>query len=143
MNLIWLFAFNYRLPPFRFPSAGEEIRFPEDGEKEEMPYTGALVSEASARDMNGQEDGTETADAEENLQEAAKDADGESRNCRVAKGYITTLRRGPGTNYEVIGSASEEEILTVTGPEEEGWLPVRSMDGLEAYVFADYVIMQE
>lgn len=152
LNMVWLFAFDYRLPFFRSQSAGEETIQPveiedtaegtkEAEEQEEQADVTAPVSEAHAPTDEGA--GAETETVQENVQETTGEPEERERTCRVAEGNIPNLRSGPGSNYDVVGSAYEGEILTVTGPEEDGWLPIRNADGLEGYVFAGLVVYQD
>ncbi len=151
INMIWLFVFDYRIPslPGRGskeaaePSyteeeiqaaAGEDMTEQTAAENGEEPAAGEAVQE----EKQETEEGAQTEEAEEGDQ--TEEAE---RTCRPAEGNAPNIRSGPGSDNEVIGSVGEGEVMTVRGEEEDGWLPIRTADGLEGYVFADLVVMDE
>jgi hypothetical protein len=142
INLIWLFVFDYRIPSL--PGRGSK-------EAAEPSYTEEEIQAAAEEDMTEQtaaENGEEPAAGEavqEEKQETEEGAQTEEaeRNCRPTEGTAPNIRSGPGSDNEVIGSVGEGEVMTVRGEEEDGWLPIRTADGLEGYVFADLVVMDE
>ena len=160
INMIWLFVFDYRIPslPGRGskeaaePSyteeeiqaaAGEDMTEQTAAENGEEPAAGEAVQEEKQETEEGAqteetEEGAQTEEAEEGAQ--TEEAE---RTCRPAEGNAPNIRSGPGSDNEVIGSVGEGEVMTVRGEEEDGWLPIRTADGLEGYVFADLVVMDE
>ena len=169
INMIWLFVFDYRIPslPGRGskeaaePSyteeeiqaaAGEDMTEQTAAENGEEPAAGEAVQEEKQETEEGAqteetEEGAQTEEAEEGAQtEEAEEGDQTEeaeRTCRPAEGNAPNIRSGPGSDNEVIGSVGEGEVMTVRGEEEDGWLPIRTADGLEGYVFADLVVMDE
>ena len=160
INMIWLFVFDYRIPslPGRGskeaaePSyteeeiqaaAGEDMTEQTAAENGEEPAAGEAVQE----EKQETEEGAQTEETEEGAQtEEAEEGDQTEeaeRTCRPAEGNAPNIRSGPGSDNEVIGSVGEGEVMTVRGEEEDGWLPIRTADGLEGYVFADLVVMDE
>jgi uncharacterized protein YgiM (DUF1202 family) len=84
------------------------------------------------------------AEEREKAEETGGDAGEEGeKTCRPQEGNTPNIRSGPGQDYDVVGMVMEDEVLTVRGEEEEGWLPIRTGDGLEGYVFADLLVMEE
>lgn len=142
INLIWLFVFDYRIPSL--PGRGSK-------EAAEPSYTEEEIQAAAGEDMTEQtaaENGEEPAAGEavqEEKQETEEGAQTEEaeRTCRPTEGTAPNIRSGPGSDNEVIGSVGEGEVMTVRGEEEDGWLPIRTADGLEGYVFAELVVMDE
>lgn len=61
----------------------------------------------------------------------------------VADAYVTidevNLRSGPGLAYEVLAVVPLHAEVTVTGPAQEGFLPVEA-DGTPAWISADYLV---
>ena len=74
--------------------------------------------------------------------EEIKPAAGE-RTCRPADGNTPNIRSGPGQDYGVIRMAGSDEVLIVRGEDEGGWLPIRTLDGQEGYVYAGMLIIDE
>ena len=157
VNLIWLFAFDYRIPDFISNAVGSIIHFSfaEDNaseEEEEPAETSEEKAEQTAQETvptgqepasvdpvapeNGQGEGQETAEEGTGLETTEK-------TCRPTEGNAPNIRSGPGSNFDVIGAAGADEILVVRGEAEAGWLPIRTTAGLEGYVFADLVEMIE
>lgn len=142
LNLIWLFAFDYKIPSFFIHSDMNAVSESENAETASTDY----------EDETSPADGEE--EAEENTeQEAANDELAEADDlteqtevepvgtCHPGEGNTPNIRSGPGSNYEVVGMAENNEVMIVTGEERDGWLPIRTMDGVEGYVFAGLVII--
>lgn len=142
LNLVWLFVFDYKVPSFVSPKTG--LAEDESVSDEEI---GQLIAETEekAPGETGQTAEQET-DAVEPVGEdgpVTDEAAASERTCRPKEGNAPNIRSGPGSDYDVIGTADFEETLIVTGEEEDGWLPVRTSDGTEGYVFADMVELQD
>lgn len=149
LNLIWLFAFDYKIPDFI------------NNTFDKMFHSAAAEDAAPAEEENGEEQQTAEGAAEQGTQEAGQEAAGAEpgmpavtetgivqeetvpetaeRTCQPTEGTAPNIRSGPGSNYDVIGAANNEDIMVVRGDAEGGWLPIRTKDGLEGYVFADLV----
>lgn len=147
MNMIWLFGFNYRIPSFisrlyRNETQSEEIALTEERIEETLQEADqeALVSEESV--IHESQVREEEKTAQQDTQEVQEEA-GAGLTCRPIEGHNPNIRSGPGSEYDIVGAAEENEVMTVTGEEENGWLPVRKDDGTEGYVFADIVTLQE
>ncbi len=156
VNLIWLFAFDYRIPDFISNAVGNIIHFSfaennasEEEEESQTAETSEETAEQEAQETaqtnqetapavpgTGQGEGTETAEEGAGLETA-------ETTCRPTEGNAPNIRSGPGSNFDVIGAAGADEIMTVRGEAELGWLPIRTAAGLEGYVFADLVEVME
>lgn len=159
LNLIWLFVFDYRLPSFSFLSVGEgvfqsakEALQPEEeeisgeaavSEEEDPQEEEADVREPLSQPSDLAEKEPRTEAEEENVQETALEPGEGERICFVSEGNDPNLRSGPGMEYAVVDTAYENEALIITGPEENGWFPIRNSKGVEGYVFAALVILQD
>lgn len=153
VNLIWLFAFDYRIPDFVTSAFGNIFHSAPAGEAEQQEENEAAEAAEETEEQTAQEavqSGQEAAAAEpgaagngegtvpENGQEGMATETAE-RTCRPTEGNAPNIRSGPGSNNDVIGAAGADEIMTVRGDAENGWLPIRTAAGLEGYVFADLV----
>ena len=69
-------------------------------------------------------------------------AEGE-RTCHPSDGNTSNIRTGPGGNYEVLRMAAYDEVMIVRGEEEDEWLPIRTKGGLEGYIFAGMLVIDE
>ena len=49
------------------------------------------------------------------------------------------MRSGPGTNFDIIGVLRENTLLYLIDKNDAPWLHVKTQDGTEGYVLADYV----
>jgi len=49
------------------------------------------------------------------------------------------IRKGPGTDQEIIGKAAHNEIVTVVSKANEQWSLVRTDGGKEGYVYTQYL----
>ena len=117
LNLVWLFGFGYRVPGLS-----------------ETPKTEEAAEAASTA--------ATTAVAEEIIEEEPVEEEPEEEEkvvrCRVTAATRLNIRMGPGTNYEVVGTANYDEILIVLG-NENGWVHIRNDAGQEGYVSETYV----
>jgi len=49
------------------------------------------------------------------------------------------IRKGPGTDQEIIGKAAHNEIVTVVSKANEQWSLIRTDGGKEGYVYTQYL----
>lgn len=49
------------------------------------------------------------------------------------------IHSGPGTSYRIVGRLPKNTALVKLGSESKGWVKVKTMNGLEGYVSANYV----
>lgn len=63
----------------------------------------------------------------------------------VTKVKVTTessnlnIRKGPGTDQEIVGKASHGEVITLVSQSNDQWWLVRTADGEEGYAYAQYL----
>ena len=145
----------------------EDVSFPEEEaltaeteeegtEEEEEAHQEASQQEAEEGQAPAGQEAAEAAG--ENTQEAGENPAGEGdgtaqagetialegeRTCRPADGNTPNIRSGPGSDYGVLRMAAYDEVMIVRGEEEGGWLPIRTQDGLEGYIFAGMLIIDE
>ncbi len=183
LNLIWLFAFNYKMPSFFSRFAASEARntekealSPAEEEEVQAPETAAEESEAeqntpqetvqqeaaavqtppgqtAGEAAEGTAEGTVGAVAgtggteNETGETAAQTGETVSlegeRTCRPADGNTPNIRSGPGSDYGVLRMAAYDEVMIIRGEDEGGWLPIRTQDGLEGYIFTGMLIIDE
>ena len=61
------------------------------------------------------------------------------------KAKITTkssnlnIRKGPGTDQEIIGKAAHDEIVTIVSKANDQWSLIRTDKGSEGYVYSQYL----
>ena len=166
LNLVWLFGFDYKIPSAfthftvretQTTEEEEEVSVPE---KEEEAQTQEPVEEAAKGEEAGQETlqqagvqetaeeqapAEQTAQAPDNGPPAAAEtvpAEGE-RTCRPADGNTPNIRSGPGQDYGVIRMARFDEVMIIRGEEEGGWLPIRTLDGQEGYIYSGMLIIDD
>lgn len=60
----------------------------------------------------------------------------------VREDSALTLRQGPGTNYEKLGQIYRGDSVEIL-EEQNGWYKVKTYDGVEAWVSAEYVAIVE
>lgn len=120
LNLVWLFGFEYSIP---------EIKGKEASKTEE---TAVAASTAAAAVADKKEP--------DNKPEEDEEPEEEVTYCRVIVSPRLNVRKGPGTNYDILTTASYNEILTVYGAE-KGWVHIRNEEGIEGYVSETYVEM--
>ncbi|MCS6933586.1 MAG: SH3 domain-containing protein [Chitinophagales bacterium] len=49
------------------------------------------------------------------------------------------IRKGPGTNYDIIGKAARNEIVTLVRKENDQWWYIKTDDGEEGYCYTQYL----
>lgn len=52
------------------------------------------------------------------------------------------IRKGPGTNQPIIGSAAHGEVVTLMNKTDEQWWSIKTDGGVEGYAFAQYLSAQ-
>src|ERR1700712_5731555 len=57
----------------------------------------------------------------------------------TTKSSNLNIRKGPGTDQEVIGKAAHDEIVTVVSKANDQWSLVRTDKGSEGYVYTQYL----
>ena len=57
----------------------------------------------------------------------------------VTKSSNLNIRKGPGTDQEIIGKAAHHEIVNVISRANDQWSLVRTDDGEEGYVYSIYL----
>ena len=166
LNLVWLFGFDYKIPSFFYritvretQSTEEEVSVPEteDAAQVQEPAEEAPHGEETEQEALQETNLQETADAGETPAAAGEPAavsetpaaSGEpaaeagERTCRPADGNTPNIRSGPGQDYGVIRMARYDEVMIIRGEDEGGWLPIRTQDGEEGYVFSGMLIIDE
>ena len=150
-NLVLLFKFDYEIFGFEWDDFFRR-KFSQETEVTAQAVTGATAqattsasTESSAiaettdekagtagtSEAMSADDGASTA---ENVTEEAS-----TRKCRVISSKNARIRSGPGTEYERITSVPRETILMVLDVEDNGWVHVRTDDGVEGYVSGDLI----
>ena len=104
LNLIWLFGFGYQVPGLESNVKTEEMA--------EAATTASTMATA------------EEEVAEEPVEEEPKE-EVKVVKCRVTAATRLNIRMGPGTNYEVVGTANYNEILTVLRMAGFGFVMIR------------------
>jgi Bacterial SH3 domain len=49
------------------------------------------------------------------------------------------IRKGPGTNFDVVGKAARHEVVTLVRKENNQWWVVKTKDGEEGFSFTQYL----
>jgi Bacterial SH3 domain len=49
------------------------------------------------------------------------------------------IRKGPGTDHEIVGKAARHEIVTLVRKENDQWWVIKTDDGEEGYSFTQYL----
>lgn len=49
------------------------------------------------------------------------------------------IRKGPGTDHEIVGKAARHEIVTLVKKENDQWWVIKTDDGEEGYSFTQYL----
>jgi len=49
------------------------------------------------------------------------------------------IRKGPGTDYPIVGKAAHDEVITLVSKSNDQWWLVRTKDGEEGYAYAQYL----
>ena len=52
------------------------------------------------------------------------------------------IRKGPGTDHEIVGKAAHDEVVTILNKSNEQWYLIRTDDGEEGYAYAQYLTPQ-
>lgn len=52
------------------------------------------------------------------------------------------IRKGPGTDQEIIGKAAHHELVTVVSRANEQWSLIRTDSGKEGYVYSQYLTQE-
>lgn len=143
-NLALLFVFDYEILGFEWS----------DFYSKKFSYESAGTAQASTAQTAAQAAtiaGTESAAIAETTNEqtgtaGASTAEGTvvgdgTKKCRVISSKNARIRSGPGTDHERVTSVPRGTILTVLGVEENGWVHIRTDDGVEGYVSGDLVEM--
>ena len=136
INLIWLFAFNYRIPGRSNKSSKPEYNIAET----------ASMAEADEAAPEEEAEEPEEPEAAENPAQAGTEADpaaGKTRRCRVVQGTGLNVRSGPGSDYEVVTTVTGGTEMECLDEGEGTWLHVKTLDGKEGYVSKGYVEMLE
>jgi hypothetical protein len=53
------------------------------------------------------------------------------------------IRKGPGTNHDIIGKAARHEIVTLVRKENDQWWVIKTDDGEEGYSYTQYLTPTE
>jgi len=65
-----------------------------------------------------------------------------------SKAKVTTdstnlnIRKGPGTDQEIVGKAAHDEIVTVQSKTNDQWWLIKTDSGVEGYAYAQYLSPQ-
>ena len=65
-----------------------------------------------------------------------------------SKAKVTTketnlnIRKGPGTDEEIIGKAAKDEIVTILSQANDQWSLIKTESGKEGYVYTQYLTVQ-
>ncbi len=51
------------------------------------------------------------------------------------------IRKGPGTDQEIVGKAAHNEVVTVLNKTNDQWVLIKTDDGVEGYVYTQYLDM--
>lgn len=57
----------------------------------------------------------------------------------VTESSNLNIRKGPGTDFPVVGKAAHHEIITLVSKANDQWWLVRTNDGEEGYSYAQYL----
>jgi hypothetical protein len=53
------------------------------------------------------------------------------------------IRKGPGTNHDIVGKAARHEIVTLVRKENDQWWVIKTDDGEEGYSYTQYLTPTE
>lgn len=143
LNMVLLFGFEYELFGFKWmdfhtrnhTSNGMSTQAAAE-ETSEMAMT-AKTAENTAEKTDDKDDSTNAETAVE-----AATQENHLKKCIVISKSNARIRSGPGKEYERITSVPRNTVLTVLG-EENGWVHVRTDDGIEGYISAELVEMTD
>ena len=144
LNLVWLFGFEYRMP-FAKRSLTEETVAASTAASAEEAVEEQEKSEENEENKEEEEEAAEGETAEEKASEgetAEEEASEEVVRCRVRGTNRLNVRSGPGTSYDIVGTAARGEVFFVLGVE-SGWVHVRNEAGVEGYVSENYIEILE
>jgi hypothetical protein len=51
------------------------------------------------------------------------------------------IRKGPGTDQEIVGKAAHNAVVTVLSKTNDQWVLIKTDDGVEGYVYTQYLDM--
>lgn len=57
----------------------------------------------------------------------------------VTQSSNLNIRKGPGTDDEIIGKAAHGEIVTIVSKTNEQWSVIRTDDGVQGYAYSQYL----
>ena len=57
----------------------------------------------------------------------------------VTESSNLNIRKGPGTDQQIVGKAAHGEVITLVSQSNEQWWLVRTKDGEEGYAYAQYL----
>jgi len=60
----------------------------------------------------------------------------------TTKSSNLNIRKGPGTDQEIVGKAAHDEIVTVVSRPNDQWSLVRTESGVEGYAYSLYLTQQ-
>ena len=151
VNLVLLFEFDYEIFGFKWDEFYSR-KFSHETEVTTQAGTGATAQTTTQATTTSSTESSaiaETTDEKAGAAGTSDDmsaADGAStteetstRKCRVISSKNARIRSGPGTEYERITSVPRDTILTVLDVEDNGWVHVRTDDGVEGYVSGDLI----
>lgn len=73
-----------------------------------------------------------------NIDAQAGVAEGSQLKVTTSKSNLN-IRKGPGTDQEVIGKAAHAAIVTLLKKENDQWWFIKTQDGIEGYCFTQYL----
>lgn len=137
LNLVFLFGFDYRIPswfhlPFEFGKSEDQ----EEQVEEEVPQEETVQEEP-------EETAAQEPEAVSEEEPAAAQEEEKILRCVITEPGESNIRSGPGTDNDVIDALPTDTILVITGEAVEGWLPIKTEDGTEGYIYQDLVRMLE
>lgn len=57
----------------------------------------------------------------------------------ITKSSNLNIRKGPGTDQEIVGKAAHDEVISVVSKANDQWSLVRTDGGAEGYVYSQYL----
>jgi uncharacterized protein YraI len=57
----------------------------------------------------------------------------------ITKSSNLNIRKGPGTDQDIIGKAAHHEVVTIISRTNDQWTLIRTDDGKEGYVYSQYL----
>lgn len=121
-----------------------DLQNQDDGDNQKDNKDNNSVSNDGQDNSQGNNDGNIN-----NEPDNSSDPTNNSDNNSAKTGEVTvredsalTLRQGPGTNYEKLGQIYRGDSVEIL-EEQNGWYKVKTYDGVEAWVSAEYVAIVE